>query len=248
MTQEAAETIFENSALVVTKQALENLHSHLEALSQANRPLKIGSETDDEFGVTYAIELEDGGSRKIRTLADLLKYGNRGKRRIARLSVRTTPQYRGNSVSIKIGDSIPIAQIHISGDEATAWKARQFCEDFLAVSRSPFNWLYSSSGKWVLFIFWVSLAVAAFLVSYGITLFTWKSVLPWIALMLLNMALPWIVQPIRDKFFPKVIFAIGLEADRYESTKSLHTWAVRAAIAATVSISLGVFWKWAESS
>jgi hypothetical protein len=144
---DAREQIFQNSATVVTKHALETLHAHLEKTAKANLPLKLSKEADGDFSVAYTASFVDGGNRTIPTLDDLLKYSNRGQRRIRKLDIKTAPAHRGNTVNITIGDNFPVTHIYISGDEAHASAARTYCEDYLAEIRSPFAWLYSASGR-----------------------------------------------------------------------------------------------------
>lgn len=247
MAKEAGETIFENKAIAVTKQALKTLHARLEKTAKTNLPLKLSTEEESEFGVGYFVDFVDGGSRTIPTLDDLLKYSNRGRRRITKLAIHTAPEYRGNYVSIKIGDSFPTAQVHISGDAPHAQEARTYCEDFLAAARSPFEWLYSISGAWMLAILWLTLTIVGFLVLFVPKAVTLNSVLPGFALMFVAMGLPWVIVPLRNRLFPKVVIAIGQEAARYETAKSVHTWAVRGVIGTALSVFAAVLWRWVQA-
>jgi hypothetical protein len=247
MTESASETIFEDRAVAVSRSALESLHAYLQSVVAANVKNKEAYDKEEHFGVSYTVNLFDGGKRSL-SFEELLAYGNRGQRRISALTIETRPVHVSNRVSIDIGDTHLTVRVHIRGAELEIIKIREHCEDFVHAVNSPFAWLYTRLGWWVAFASALTLWVLGQQVVTTSDLVVSKRTILGGILVASAFAFPWIVEPLRNRFFPKVIFALGNEFPKFESAKGIHTWMIRGVIAAAVTAAVGALFAVVRAS
>jgi hypothetical protein len=253
------ETIILKGAVVITKQALEDLNRILEQIAGS-----LGLETAPI--PEYSGSLSDGTIVEFDSFSELAHYPNRSSRRLVRLTAKletpteTSPQEAFKLEVVVLASSKSLAVISIDGDQKDSLHAREVFTNVTERMRAGYRWMYLIPDPVLGFFFlgslvgafpaWLLESDAQFRVKHAADMVkinpaldaTKKAVADaqgwnflvwgvdlWIWALILA-AIVFVLSVIRDTHWPKLVFEIGQEIDRSNARKERRKWIVVALV------------------
>ena len=205
----------------------------------------------------FDLQCSDQISRTFSDLQAVINYENPPRRRVLALTIRARSEDARNSASLSIdGSSLSMFSFHALGEENRVRNLKEAFEDQVA---GMVPWY-----AWITRVNFVLLGCGAYVLAYGALLLsavfsrsrstagprpaTTNPQADSIAILVVAGALGfllssgWVLNQVRNRFFPAATFAIGQGLDRYETQEKVR-WGWIAAISASfvASVVYGVF-------